>query len=128
MKQLLVLWLLLSTQLVAAQSSWQEALREWLTAEDMEESYAEELLEQLEERAQTPINLNQTSREELEQLPFLTDSQVEALVAYIDRYGPVWHILDYALSHRHDACTRNDLPVCCGMSVGSSRHVVGLRR
>lgn len=65
MKQLLILCLLLSTQLVAAQSSWQEALREWLTAEDMEESYAEELLEQLEERAQTPINLNQTSREEL---------------------------------------------------------------
>ena len=89
MKQLLILCLLLSTQLVAAQSSWQEALREWLTAEDMEESYAEELLEQLEERAQTPINLNQTSREELEALPFLTAQQVEDIMEYLDRYKPV---------------------------------------
>ena len=69
--------LLLLTMPVAAQSDWHEALREWLTAEDVEESYGEELLEQLEERAQTPINLNQTCREELEELPFLTAQQVE---------------------------------------------------
>ena len=34
-----------------------------------------------------PININSTTREELEQLPFLTDLQVEELIAYIDKYG-----------------------------------------
>ena len=65
MKEMMLFLLLLLTVPVAAQSDWHEALREWLTAEDVEESYGEELLEQLEERAQTPINLNQTCREEL---------------------------------------------------------------
>ena len=68
---------------------WRETLRQWMTAEDIEEGYGEETLELLDEWAQEPINLNQTSREELEQLPFLTGSQVEGLVEYLDRYRPM---------------------------------------
>jgi len=79
----------MATHPALAQSDWQEALREWLTAEDMEESYGEELMEQLEERVLTPINLNQTSQEELEALPFLTAQQVEGLMEYLDRYHPM---------------------------------------
>ena len=89
MKEMMLFLLLLLTVPVAAQSDWHEALREWLTAEDVEESYGEELLEQLEERAQTPINLNQTCREELEELPFLTAQQVEELTEYLDHYKPM---------------------------------------
>ena len=106
MKQLLVLCLMMITLPVTAQSDWQEALREWLTAEDMEESYAEELLEQLEERAQTPINLNQTSREELEALPFLTAQQVEDIVEYLDRYKPVRSISELQMVKGLDYHTR----------------------
>ena len=107
MKQwMLLLWLLLSTLSVAAQSDWQESLREWLTAEDMEESYGEELLEQLEERAQTPINLNQTSREELEALPFLTAQQVEDIVEYLDRYKPVRSLSELQMVRGLDYHTR----------------------
>ncbi len=86
-----VLFCLLSTSCFCQSNTndWHEALRQWMTAEDMEESYGEETLEWLEERAATKINLNQTTREELEELPFLTAAQVEAVVAYIDRYGPV---------------------------------------
>ena len=72
-----------------AQSDWREMLQRWVTAEDMEENYGEEAMELLEERAQTPINLNQTSREELEQLPFLSAQQVEGIVEYLDRYRPM---------------------------------------
>ena len=89
MKQLVLCLLLLVASAAYAQSDWQEALREWLTAEDMEEAYSEELMEQLEERALTPINLNQTSQEELEALPFLTAQQVEGLIEYLDRYHPI---------------------------------------
>ena len=72
-----------------ATGDWREALRQWMTAEDMEEGYSEEAMELLETRAAERINLNQTSREELEQLPFLTAQEVEGLVEYLDRYRPV---------------------------------------
>ena len=105
-QQILLLCLLLFTQQVTAQSDWQETLREWLTAEDMEESYGEELLELLEERAQTPINLNQTSREELETLPFLTVQQVEDIVEYLDRYKPVRSLSELQMVRGLDYHTR----------------------
>lgn len=53
-------------------------------AESLAESY--ELLEQL---SASPIDLNATSREELEQLPFLSSQQIMDLQEYIDRYGPM---------------------------------------
>ena len=49
MRKLVFFWLLLMTLPAAAQSGWQDALREWLTAEDMEEGYGEQLMEQLED-------------------------------------------------------------------------------
>lgn len=36
---------------------------------------------------QQPININQTSREELEHLPFLSDIQIENILSYVYRYG-----------------------------------------
>ena len=47
MKELMLFWLLLMTVPSAAQNDWHEALREWLTAEDIEDGYSEELLEEL---------------------------------------------------------------------------------
>ena len=89
-----------------AQSDWQEALREWLTAEDMEESYGEELMEQLEERVLSPINLNQTSQEELEALPFLTAQQVEGLIEYLDHYHPIRSLSELQMVKALDYHTR----------------------
>ena len=89
-----------------AQSDWREALHEWLSAEDMEESYGEELMEQLEELAQHPINLNQTSQEELETLPFLTATQVEEVVAYLDHYHPIRSLSELQMISALDPYTR----------------------
>ena len=72
-----------------SEAGWQEDLQQWMTAEDMEESYGAETLEQLEERAAAPFNLNQLTREELEELPFLSATQVESILEYVFRYGPV---------------------------------------
>ena len=111
--------LLLLTMPVAAQSDWHEALREWLTAEDVEESYGEELLEQLEERAQTPINLNQTCREELEELPFLTAQQVEELTEYLDHYKPMRSLSELQMVKGLDYHTRRLLQ--CFVVAGEER-------
>ena len=86
---ILSVWLLYALAAGAQTTDWQESLRQWMTAEDMEESYGQETMEMLAEQAEAKINLNQTSREELEQLPFLTAQQVESIVEYIYRYGPV---------------------------------------
>ena len=70
---------------VYSQDSWQDDFRQWMTIEDMEEGYGEAMMEQLAEVVASPINLNQTTREELEALPFLSANQVEDIVAYIYR-------------------------------------------
>ncbi len=106
MKKVLFLVMLLFPLVVSAQHDWQEVLRQWMTAEDMEEGYGEETLEQLEELATTPLNLNQTSREELEQLPFLTAQQVEELVEYLDRYRPVRTLSELQMIRSLDVPTR----------------------
>ena len=71
------------------QHTWQDDLRQWLTVEDVEEDYGENIMEQLAELAASPINLNQTTREELEVLPFLSAIQVEQIIEYIYRYAPI---------------------------------------
>lgn len=102
---LLIIGCLLSLTNVA-QTDWREALRQWLNNEDMEESYGEETMELLEEMAGEPINLNQTSREELEQLPFLSAQQVEELVAYLDRYRPMRSLSELFMIEALDWHTR----------------------
>ena len=73
--------------------SWQQVMDEVMaldgddedaTADALEASY--DLLEQL---AEHPIDLNHATREELEQLPFLTPQQVMDLEEYLYRYGPM---------------------------------------
>ena len=90
MKRIIFLFLTLYFSTVNAQTqNWQDALHQWMNSEDMEESYGPETMELLEELAETKINLNQTTREELEQLPFLSAQQVEAIVEYLYRYAPM---------------------------------------
>lgn len=112
---LLTCWCLL----LQAQSDWQETLRQWMTAEDMEEGYGEEEMDLLEEKAQNRINLNQTSREELEQLPFLSAQQVEGLVEYIDRYHPVRTLNELKMVWALDDDTRRLLE--CFVYVGEEK-------
>ena len=107
MKTLIFCLLFFVTPPVLAQSDWQEALHEWLSAEDLEENYGEELLEQLEELAQHPINLNQTSQEELEAIPFLTAGQVEGVIEYLDHYRPIRSLSELQMINALDHHTRH---------------------
>jgi len=47
--------------------------------------------------SQNPIILNRTSREELERLPFLSDTQVENILSYLYRFGPMHSIYELQL-------------------------------
>ena len=78
----------------------------WMTAEDMEESDGEETMEWLEERANNKINLNQTTYEELAELPFLTTQQVEGMIDYISHYYPIRTLNELTMIAALDQQTR----------------------
>ena len=69
------------------QHSWERYLNQVMTAEDMEAEEWQLNYDLLCELEQHPININKATREELEQLPFLSAQQVEVLVEYLYRYG-----------------------------------------
>lgn len=77
-------------------SSWQELF--WMVVgEDAADEDSGEwtdddyqmLFEHLSELADAPLNLNTVTPEQLSDLVFLTDRQVEDIYTYVDRYGPV---------------------------------------
>lgn len=68
---------------------WEEYLNEVLTIEDVGTAAWEELYEQLCELNLHPMDMNHASREQLEQLPFLSAQQVEDIMAYLYQYGPM---------------------------------------
>ena len=76
---------------VQAQSghAWEAYLNEVMTAEDVGTEAWEDTYDLLCELEQHPIDINQASREQLEQLPFLSAQQVEEIMEYLYRYGPM---------------------------------------
>ena len=68
---------------------WEAYLNEVMTAEDVESETWERTYELLCELEQHPLDINRVSREQLEQLPFLSAQQIEELMEYLDRYGPI---------------------------------------
>ena len=67
----------------------QTYLREVMTAEDAESSTWEDVYDQLCYLAQHPFDLNTATRSQLEDLPFLSAQQIEEIVEYLYRYGPM---------------------------------------
>ena len=69
-------------------ASWEQVYQEVMGVEDADDEagWAEnyELLETL---AEQPLDLNRATREDLEQLPFLSELQVMDFLEYRDRYG-----------------------------------------
>ena len=69
--------------------AWEGYLDDVMTAEDMETTAWEDTYELLCEREQHPLDLNRATREELEELSFLSAQQIEDILAYLYRYGPM---------------------------------------
>ena len=71
-------------------------------------------LEELSNRLQEPVNLNSATREQLEQFPFLSDIQIEHLLAYIYIYGQMETIYELQLVEELDRQTiQYLLPFVC---------------
>ena len=71
-------------------------------------------LEELSNRLQEPVNLNSATREQLEQFPFLSDIQIEHLLAYIYIHGQMETIYELQLVEELDRQTIHYiLPFVC---------------
>ncbi len=85
---------------------WESVLETLLSDEELS-SYAQEELSMIYESIhEMPININTATREELQQLPFLTDRQIEDIHAYIYLHGPMLTLGELQLTGSIDYNTR----------------------
>ena len=77
------------TAFAQQQPTWEQVWHDISNPEDMDEDELAEDYECLQQLAAHPIDLNSTSYEELEQLPFLSEQQIEEMMEYLHRYGPM---------------------------------------
>ena len=75
--------------LCAQQITWESFVEKISTDDELENNDWEMVLDDLSDLHEHPFNLNTATKEELEQLPFLSDQTIEEILAYIDRYGPM---------------------------------------
>ena len=66
--------------------NWKEYVEE-LAAETDQQEQIEALYADLSYLSEHPLDLNHLTQEQLKRLPFLSDRQIEALLAYPERYG-----------------------------------------
>lgn len=71
----------------ASDSNW-DIFQDYVSDEpDLSQDELDQLEELLEQFSNSPININTATQAELQQLPFLTESQIEDIHAYIYYYG-----------------------------------------
>ena len=92
--------MLLMTPMLVAQNTdnslWEENLEQLLTGEEEDHNWEDEL-EELSRRMEEPLNLNTTTKKQLEQFPFLSDVQIENLLAYVYIYGQMQTLYELQL-------------------------------
>ena len=78
-----------SAQETNTNETWEQLWQEMLADDEGEEDAHDDEYERLYELAHNPLDINNATKEQLRQLPFLTDTQVEAIMDYRRSYGPV---------------------------------------
>ena len=88
--------------------SWEQFLEEWLHAEEneLDEGERQEQEERLLELAARPMQLNRVGREQLLQLPFLDEEQVDSLLSCRERRRGFRHLGELQTVSRLDYYSR----------------------
>lgn len=82
-----------------------EDILEQLSANDEEEISWTNQIEEITERLQEPLNINTITKEQLEYFPFLTDKQIENILAYIYIHGQMQTIYELQMVEDMDKQT-----------------------
>ena len=78
-----------NAQIVANNAEWMQYLEELAESDDRDPDDIEQLFDELSYLSEHPFNLQTVTKKELERLPFLTDIQIENLLYYVYKYGPL---------------------------------------
>ena len=89
---------------------WETLYAQLLEQDDETGQSDEETYELLSELAEHPIALNQATREDLERIPFLSEAQIEELIAYITQYHGMRTMGELSLIESLDGLRRALLP------------------
>ena len=98
------------------QGDWESWLGDLMADEDLESAEWEDTYETLCELAQHRMDLNKATGEDLEALPFLSAQQVEDIMEYLYRYGPMKSANELLMIRSLDYERRRLL--CCFVFVG----------
>jgi len=79
----------LHSQIAADNTEWMQYLEELAESDEHGSSDIGELFDELSYLSEHPFNLQTVTKKDLERLPFLTDIQIENLLYYIYKYGPL---------------------------------------
>lgn len=77
---------------------WEGLLYQVAEMEDIEADAWDAMTDVLADLEQNPININTATRDELAQIPFLTDREIEAVCAYIHAHGAMKTTGELAMS------------------------------
>lgn len=72
-----------------SQEIWEDVTEQLLINDDENSGQLENMLEDLTDLKEHPININTATKEQLEIFPFLTDRMIENILYYVYKYGPV---------------------------------------
>lgn len=95
---------------------WETYYEQLSDIDGIESGTWETMYDVLSELSEHPIDLNSATREDLEQLPFLTSGQIEELREYLDRYGPMRSLGELAMIESLDFTRRKLLS--CFVTIG----------
>ena len=114
--QLLCLLLGLALGAKAQTRPWEQYLNDVMTQEDMASAAWEQTYDLLCELEQHPMDINGVTREQLEELPFLSAQQVEGIMEYLWRYGRMESLGELQMIRSLDYAQRRLLSffVCVG--------------
>ncbi len=107
MRFVLLLLLLVTAVPATAQSDWDDFAEAY--ASDEERAEDEELqlhLQELKELSEHPMNINTATVEDFQQLPFLSEAQIEQIHAYIYLHGQMQTLAELRLVPLIDDATR----------------------
>ena len=77
---------------IVGRRPWQTFFDQLCDYDDIEDNNIEDMYERLCELEAAPINLNNATADDIRQLSFLSNEQMEDLTEYIDRYRPLHSI------------------------------------
>lgn len=103
---LLFVLLVVSQMYAQQESEWVRYYNDIATIDDIEAENWEDIYDMLCEMEEHPINLNRATPEDLEQMPFLTYSQIEDICEYLYMYGSMKTFSELEMIKSLDASRR----------------------